>query len=145
MARKMAKTETPSVNRATTPVAGADISAYCRDLDRWPRSWMGLEKDLLPGERLLACLRPFIQHLAASALSPKTTRRHVDNLWLLGGEIIRDLNDDPSLRKLAAQHLLRKVVHEDGGPLLYNGCEEEQRSFDSTCRRLHRFLSQAQR
>jgi hypothetical protein len=145
MARKMAKTETPSVNRATTPVAGADISAYCRDLDRWPRSWMGLEKDLLPGERLLACLRPFIQHLAASALSPKTIRRHVDNLWLLGGEIIRDLHQDPSLRKVSAERLLRKAIHEDGGPLVHNGSEEEQRSFDSTCRKLHRFLSQAQR
>lgn len=141
----MAMAETPSVNRATTPVPGADISAYCRDLDRWPRSWMGLEKDLLPGERLLACLRPFIQHLAASALSPKTIRRHVDNLWLLGGEIIRDLHEDPSLRKVPAERLLRETIHEDGGPLVHNDSEEEQRSFDSTCRRLHRFLSQAQR
>jgi len=126
-------------------VAGADISAYCRDLDRWPRSWMGLEKDLPPGEQLVACLRPFLEHLTGSPLSHRTIRRHVDNLWLLGGEIIRDLNDDPSLRKMAAEHLLRKVVHEDGGPLLHNGSEEEQRSFDSTCRRLHRFLSQPQR
>ncbi len=95
MARMMAKAKTPRVNRATQPGAGADISAYCRDLDRWPRSWMGLEKDLPPGEQLLACLRPFIQHLASSTLSPKTIRRHVDNLWVLGGEIIRDLNEDP--------------------------------------------------
>jgi len=145
MARKMAKAETPSVNRATTPVSDTDIPAYCRDLDRWPRSWMGLEKDLLPGEQLLACLRPFIQHLASSALSPKTIRRHVDNLWLLGGEIIRDLHEDPSLRKVAAERLLRKAIHEDGGPLVHSGSEEEQRSFDSTCRRLHRFLSQPQR
>ena len=145
MARKMAKAKTPSVNRATTPVEGADISAYCRDLDRWPRSWMGLEKDLPPGERLVVCLRPFIEHLAGSTLSRKTIRRHVDNLWLLGGEIIRDLNEDPSLRKVAAERLVRKAIHEDGGPLVHNGSEEEQRSFDSTCRKLHRFLSQAQR
>jgi len=140
----MAKTETPSVNRATTPVAGADISAYCRDLDRWPRSWMGLEKDLPPGEQLVACLRPFIEHLVRSTLSRKTIRRHVDNLWLLGGEIIRDLHQDPSLRKVAAECLLREAIHEDGGPLVHNGSEEEQRSFASPCRKLHRFLSQAQ-
>ena len=66
-------------------------------------------------------------------------------LWRLGGEIIRDLNYDPSLRKLAAERLLRKVIHEDGGPLLYHGSEDEQRSFDSTCRKLHRFLSQPER
>jgi hypothetical protein len=33
---------------------------------------MGMEKDLLPGEELVVCLRPFIEHLASSNLSPKT-------------------------------------------------------------------------
>ena len=106
---------------------------------------MGLEKDLPPGEQLLAYLRPFIEHLASSTLSPQTIRRHVGNLWVLGGEIIRDLHDDPALRKVAADRLLRQVIHEDGGPLIHNGSEEAQRSFDSTCRKLHRFLSQVQR
>jgi hypothetical protein len=105
---------------------------------------MGLEKDLLPGEQLLACLRPFIEQLASSSLTPKTIRRHVDNLWLLGGEIIRDVNYDPSLRKVAAEKLLRSVIHEDGGPLVHNGSEDEQRPFDSTCRKLYRFLTQSQ-
>ena len=104
---------------------------------------MGVEKDLPPGEELVACLRPFIEYLAASKLSSKTIRRHVDNLWLLGGEIIRDLNYDPSLRKVRAERLLAKVIHEDGGPLLYSGSEEEQRSFDATCRKLHRFRVQS--
>ncbi len=103
---------------------------------------MGVEKDVPPGEELVACFRPFIEHLASSSLSSKTIRRHVDNLWLLGGEIIRDLNYDPSLRKLPADRLLSKAIHEDGGPLLYSGSEEEQRSFDATCRKLHRFRSQ---
>jgi hypothetical protein len=143
MVRKIFKAKTSKVNRAT-PASSSDVSAYCRDLDNWPRSWMGLEKDVPPGEELVACLRPFIEHLAASSLSPKTIRRHVDNLWLLGGEIIRDLNYDPSLRKVAAQRLLRNVVGLDGGPLIYNGSEEDQRSLDSTCRKLHRFLSQPQ-
>jgi hypothetical protein len=67
----------------------------------------------------------------------------VHNLWLLGGEIIRDLNDDPSLRKVAAQQLVRNVVG-DGDPLIYNGSKEAPYSFDSTCRKLHRFLSQPQ-
>lgn len=132
------------INRTTAPVTATDVSPYGRDLDRWPHSWMGLEKDLPPGEQLLTHFRPFIEHLASSSLSPKTIRRHVDNLWLLGGEIIRDLHYDPSLRKRASEQLLHSVIHEDGGPLLHNGSEEEQRSFDSTCRKLHRFLTQRQ-
>jgi hypothetical protein len=145
MARTIVKAKTSKVNPAAPSASSSDASAYGRDLGNWPRAWMGLDKDLPPGEQLVACFRPFIEHLASSSLSPKTLRRHVDNLWLLGGEIIRDLNDDPSQRKVAAQQLLRNVVGVDGGPLIYNGSEDAQHSLDSTCRKLHRFLSQPQR
>jgi hypothetical protein len=145
MARTILKAKTSKVNCAAPSASSSDASAYCRALDHWPRSWMGLEKDLPPGEELVACFRPFLEFLASSTLAPKTLRRHVDNLWLLGGEMIRDLNYDPSLRKVSAQQLIRNVVGVDGGPLIYNGSEEEQRSLDSTCRKLHRFLSQPQR
>jgi hypothetical protein len=30
--------------------------------------------------------------MGLSSLSPKTISKHVDNLWLAGSEIIRDLN-----------------------------------------------------
>jgi hypothetical protein len=142
MTRRMNfKWKTSRLNRAAKP-ASLDVSAYCRGLDGWPRSWMGLEKDLPPGEALVACFRPFIEHLALARLSSKTIRRHVDNLWTLGGEIIRDLHYDPSLRKVSADRLLRATVHEHGGPSVHNGSEEQQRAFDSTCRKLHRFLKQ---
>ena len=101
---------------------------------------MGLEKDLPPGEQLVACFRPFLEYLAASDLSPKTIQKHVDNMWALGGEFIRDLNDDPLLRKRPVEHHLFKMI-EEGGPLLYHGGEDQQRSFDSTCRKFRRFLS----
>jgi hypothetical protein len=144
MARTIVKVKTSRVHR-TTAAPSSDASTYCRDLDNWPRSWMGVEQDLPPGEQLLACFRPFIEQLVSSSLSPKTIRKHVANLWMLGGEIIRDLNNDPSLRKVTTDRLLRHTLHGDGGPLIHNGSEEEQRSFDSTCRKLHRFLSQPQR
>ena len=144
MARMMAKAKTSRINR-NPPLAPCDASVYCKDLDRWARSWMGVEKDLPPGEALVACFRPFIEHLASSGLAPRTIRRHVDNLWLLGGEIIRDLNYNPSLRKKTAEQLLRHAVYDDGGPLIHNGSEEDQPAFDATCRKLHRFLTQSQR
>jgi hypothetical protein len=145
MARMISKAKISSLTRATTLARSSDVSVYCRDLANWPRSWMGLEKDLPPGEQLLACFRPFIEHLAVSSLSPKTIRNHVDNLWILGGDIIRDLHYSPSLRKVDGDRLLREAIHADGGPLVHNGSEETQRSFDSTCRKLHRFLTQSQR
>jgi hypothetical protein len=144
MAGMMAKGKTSRINRNAT-LSPCDASAYGKDLDRWARSWMGLEKDLPPGEALVACFRPFIEYLASSGLAPRTIRRHVGNLWLLGGEIIRDLNYNPSLRKKTAEQLLRHAVYDDGGPLIHNGSEEDQRSLDATCRKLHRFLTQSQR
>lgn len=135
------KRKTSTVNRTASP-APCDASVYCRELEGWPRSWMGLGKVLPPGEALVVCFRPFIEHLAKAGLSAKTIRRHVDHLWSLGGEIIRGLHYDPPLRKRTAERLLREAVHQDGGPLVHNGSEERQRAFDATCRKLHQLLSQ---
>jgi len=105
---------------------------------------MGLEKDLPPGEQLLVLFRPFLEHLAASDLSPKTIQKHVDNMWALGGEVIRDLHSDSSLRKKTVEQVLLQMI-EYGGPLLYHGGEDQQRSFDSTCRKFRGFLSDTAR
>jgi hypothetical protein len=105
---------------------------------------MGLEKDLPPGEQLLVLFRPFLEYLAASDLSPKTIQKHVDNMWALGGEFIRDLHNDPSLRKKPVDRVLSQMI-ESGGPLLYQGNEDQQRSFDSTCRKFRRFLTETAR
>ena len=105
---------------------------------------MGLDKDLSPGEQLIALFRPFLEYLAASNLSPKTIQKHVDNVWALGGEFIRDLHDDPSLRKQPVDVVLRQII-ECGGPLLYHGSEDQQRSFDTTCRKLRQFLTETAR
>jgi len=123
----------------------AVLLPYCRDLQEWPERWMGEEKDLPVGRQLVEYFMPFLLHLAESGLSKRTIQNHVDNMWLLGGEIIRDVNEEPRLRKSSAQQLVRNVIHEDGGPLIHNGGEDEQRSFDSTCRKFHRFLTQPQR
>ena len=142
MAKKVAA-RTPRINRATVaPVA--DLERYCRGLNEWPRSWMGWEKDLPPGEKLVAGFRPFLEYLVTCAdLSPKTIQKHVDNLWALGGEIIRALNENPPMRRKNVKQILFDVIDDDGGPLIYGvSSEQQQRSFDSTCRKLHRFLGQ---
>ena len=55
---------------------------------------MGEEKDLPPGRKLVEYFMPFLLHLAGSGLSKRTIQNHVDNMWLLGGEIIRDVNEE---------------------------------------------------
>ena len=141
---KLLRARTTRINRApAAPRHG--LEHYCRDLNGWPPSWIGLEKDLPPaGEQLLSLFRPFLEHLAASDLSPKTIQKHVDNMWALGGEFIRDLHSDSSLRKRPVEQILVQMI-EFGGPLLYHGGEDQQRSFDSACRKYRRFLSEPTR
>src|ERR1039458_3525531 len=112
------KMERARTRRINPTAAGPhhDLEHYCRDLNGWPRSWMGLEKDLPPGEQLLPLFRSFLEYLAASDLSPKTIQKHVDNMWMLGGEFIRDLHDDPSLRKRPADSVLFRMIEYGGTP-----------------------------
>jgi hypothetical protein len=65
-------------------------------------------------------------------------------MWVLGGEFIRDLHFDPSMRKKPVHRVLSQMI-EYGGPLLYHGGEDQQRSFDSTCRKFRRFLTETAR
>lgn len=103
---------------------------------------MGLEADIAAGTKMVECFKPFLVHLAGLGLSRKTVRKHVDNLWILGGELIRDLNETPSLRKRPVEDLIFHAV-EDGGLLPYHHDSEEQvRSFEATCRKFRRFLEQ---
>jgi len=103
---------------------------------------MGLDEDVEYGKDLLAVFRSFVEHLIGTGLKKKTIRYHMHNLWLLGGEIIRDVSlyeeySIPALDKL------KDSVDLDGGPLCRHlTTEAEMKSFDATCRKLHKFLEQ---
>jgi hypothetical protein len=120
----------------------AALTPYCRDLPEWPQSWMGDERDLVPGQKIVEYFTPFLLHLAGSGLTKKTIQKHVDNLWVLGGEIVRDLQETPKLRKRPVNELIDALLENDG-PLIYHGdSEEQQKSFESTCRKLRRYLAE---
>lgn len=104
---------------------------------------MGDERDLVPGQKIVEYFTPFLLHLAGSGLTKKTIQKHVDNLWALGGEIIRDLQETPKLRKKPVNELIDALLENDG-PLIYHcDSEEQQRSFESTCHKLRRYLNRS--
>jgi hypothetical protein len=124
-------------------VVPTDLNDYCPDLATWASSWRGDDIDIVCGEQIVAVFTPFLIYLLAQGISRKTRNLHRDNLWLLGGEIIRDINETPKLRKRPAGELIRAVIDSVGGPLLHGiTSEQEQRSFDSTCKKLNRFLAE---
>jgi len=74
-------------------------------------------------------------------LSRMTLRRHLDNLWVIGGEIIRQVNDEPRLRRKKPHQLLLDTVASGEAPFVADASEADQRSVDATARRLLRFLT----
>src|SRR5262245_66561015 len=85
------------------------LAAYCPDIDQWPRSWMYEERDLSLGQQMVECFKPFLRHLMRSGLSRKSLCQHRDKLWLLGGELIFDLHEEPQLRTTTIDHVVRTV------------------------------------
>jgi len=109
-------------------------------MERWPESWAGVADDKRFGAGLVTELQPFVIHLQTLGLAPRTVRQHLDNLWVIGGEIIRQLNDEPALRKVKPRRLLLDTVADGGAPMVTGASEDEQMSFDATALRLLRFL-----
>lgn len=109
-------------------------------MDRWPKSWAGISKDEAVGRELIDLMRPFLVHLHQHNFSAKTFRRHLDNLWLIGGEIIRQLHDDSDLRKNATRTLLLDAIRDGEAVLIGDLTEAQHRSLDATARKLFHFL-----
>ena len=91
-----------------------DCVRCCPALPEWPQSWMGDERDLLPGQKLVEYLTPVLVHLAGSGLSKKTIQKRVD-----------DLQETPKLRKSPVHEVVDTVLEYDG-PLLYHRDSEER-------------------
>jgi hypothetical protein len=123
-------------------VAADPLLSYCPDLDKWPGSWAYEPRDIPYGLRMVECFKPFLRETLALPLSRKTLRQHRDNIWVLGGEVIRRVQMDSDLRRRPTEQVVLDLIGDDGGPLLSHGqSEAEQRSFDATCRKLFRFLT----
>jgi hypothetical protein len=122
--------------------AADPLLSYCPDLDQWPGSWAYEARDIPYGLRIVECFTPFLREMLALSLSRKTLRLHRDNIWVLGGEVIRRVQMDSRLRRRPAEQVVLDFIGDDGGPLLsHDQSEAEQHSFDATCRKLFRFLT----
>ena len=124
--------------------SASSLASYCPDLNDWPASWEIDDGDQIVGQRIVEALKPFLIDLLAQGLARKTLVRHRDNIWLLGGEMIRRRYDDPDCARLPPSELLTVLIGEDGGPFIGSSISEsEQDSFDATCRKLYRFRHRA--
>jgi hypothetical protein len=133
---KKAAVKLTRVNRdALEPTA--DVERYCRGLNDWRvRGWHWNKTCCQTGSSW-----PAFVHSSNTWWRPRIYRRRpfrstsiIFGYWVERSSA--DLND-PSLRKKPIEQILFHVIDDDGGPLIYGvTSEEQQRSFDSTCRKV---------
>jgi hypothetical protein len=127
-----------------TPHDAQRLRQACPDLHEWPQSWHVEPADIALGCQIVQLLTPFLLHLLDQGLAKTTVRKHRDNLWLLGGELIRRRYDDDALARRDVQSALQQLIEGDGGPLIYPRItDSEQDSLDATCRKLNRFMRES--
>jgi len=125
------------------PQQAQSLLQACPDLNDWPRSWHVEPADIHVGQQIVQALTPFLFYLLDQRLAKATIRRHRDNLWAFGGELIRCRYDD-ELAKKNIMDALRQLIRGDGGPLMWPRItESEQNSLNTTCRKMSRFLRES--
>lgn len=87
-------------------------------------------------------MKPFVKELLNSSYSSKTIKEHIDNLWLLGGYIIKHINYHEEYRKRDHLFLLTRFIDSFDGPNISDLSEYKQKSFDRTCRKYYKYLDQ---
>jgi carbon storage regulator len=110
------------------------------DFNEWPEQWKTKKKDLAYGKSIADGMRLFIEDLISKGISESTIKKHMDNLQMLGEEIIADVStandyDTPPLMKLI------ESSDPEEAPYCRNlNSEAEIKAFDITCKKLHKFM-----
>lgn len=111
------------------------------DFDEWPEGWMGMKEDREYGKKLLPFMEAFLNELIKRDLARRTLKNYIDNTWLLGGSIIRQVSLYEEYNIPPLKMLLKSV--ETGG-ILPDGYDQmtelELRAFERTCELFEKFL-----
>jgi hypothetical protein len=112
-------------------------------MEEWPKNWAGEKADVKIGRAIIEQFKPFVAHLIDKKLSKKTTKTYLSYLAALGGELIRQVNDDSKKRKLSAIDLILKHVNDHGGPYWRHAHNEQDNlKYNSVCKKLFKFMIQ---
>ncbi len=104
---------------------------------------MGVAEDLACGKKLLPWFAGFLQALYAEGLSRKIFAQYRDNLWLLGGTIIREVSLYEEYRADLLEKLRESVADDGILPDHYDQMSDaELKAFERMCRRFEKYLGE---
>jgi hypothetical protein len=134
------KQKASSVNSATNYIDL--LHAYCKDIDNWPDEWEIAEEDIVIGKSITEQFIIFLIDRIDKGRAKKTIKNDATYLWVLGGELIRAINENEAERQLPARALILKYIDESGGPYWRHAFDETEHSrYDSVCKQLFKFIT----
>ena len=118
------------------------LYAYCKDIDNWPDKWEIAEEDIVIGKSITEQFKIFLIDRIDKGRAKKTIKNDATYLWVLGGELIRAINENETERQLSARALILKHIDESGGPYWRHAFDEAEHSrYDSVCKQLFKFIT----
>lgn len=115
---------------------------YQQELDDWPSSWEIEQRDREVGKAITKEFTSFLLSKIQQGRAKRTLNNYTRYLWILGGELIRQINDYEPDRKLSARELILDSICGEGGPLWLSAFDEdENKQFDAVCRMLYKFMT----
>jgi glycosylphosphatidylinositol transamidase (GPIT) subunit GPI8 len=130
------------VSQETKLTSRAELTRCCKDIENWPSSWEIGGSDLVIGTAILDEFKSFLINRIEKGRAKSTIKIYGNYLWVLGGELIRSINEDTALRRLSARKIILKHVDDSGGPLWRHARDEmDHQRYDSVSKQLFRFLT----
>ena len=110
-------------------------------LSDWPTSWEISEEDLRVGKAIVEQFKLFLISGIEKGRSKRTVKKNANYLWVLGGELIRQLNENDRNRRLLAKKLILKYIDGSGGPYWRHARDEiEHSQYNSVCKQFFKFI-----
>lgn len=110
------------------------------DAKEWPNRWASLPCEIEFGRRINLVLVSFLESLVSQGASDTAIRKHYGNLFCLGEAIIDD-NESIEFSKFSSEEIVNLYIDNEGGPISRHfRSETEQKYFDSTCKKLYKYL-----
>jgi len=136
---------TPSIKQSKTEEnddAAALFEKYYKEMTGWPSLWEIKKQDREIGEAIIDEFASFLMCKIQQDCGKSTLSRYTRYLYVLGNELIRQINDYELNRKLSARELILELISTEGGPYWRDAFDEnEHNQFESVCRTLYKFMT----
>jgi hypothetical protein len=140
--KKIARLKQQSAPQISDASSANLLRTYCKDIENWPARWEIAKEDLTIGQAITAQFKLFLLDRIKKGRAKKTIKNYADFLWVLGGELIRSINENDDERQLSANDLILKYIDDSGGPYWRHACDEiEHAKYDSVCKQFFKFIT----